>query len=147
MAKNAPSIDALPPADQALMLKQLTELHRLQNELAIVNAAEKALRLEMAAKWFPNPVEGSTNKYALGFGKMLELTHRINRKLDEAALDMAVMGGTISPDLISQVVKYKPEVSVSGYKSLDADGKLLFADIVTEEPGTPGLKIITPKRP
>lgn len=146
MAKNVPSIDALSPADQALMNAQLSKLNRLQSDLAKLGAEEKTLRLEMMAKWFPNPVEGSTNKFAIGYGKLLELNYRINRRLDESALDMAVMGGTIPPELISQVVRYKPEVSAYGYKALDDAGRLLFADIVTEEPGTPGLKIITPKR-
>lgn len=146
MAKNIPSITTLSPEDQALMNSQLTKLKKLQDEIAAKNSEEKTLRLEMAKKWFPNPVEGSTNKFDIGFGKLLELTHRITRKLDEAALDVAVMEHKISPDLISQVIKYKAEVSTSGYKALSADDAKLFADIVTVEDGMPGLKIITPKR-
>jgi hypothetical protein len=120
----------------------LSAWHKAKAALDAATEEESRLRLMLTdKKYFPDPVEGATNKLLLGHGKALILDYRINRKLDEPALDAAIMSGALKPEHVSAAIKYKAEVWDSGFKKLDSETKKLFADIVTETPGKPGLKI------
>lgn len=139
------SADELDDDAKAALFEEISEWNNVAKKLAPLVAQEKALRKKLFEKYFTNPREG-TNAITLGFGKELKLKHTINRKLDEAALDAAAVQKLIDPDLVSEVVKYKPSVSVSGWKALTDEQRAKFKDIVTEEPGSPALEIFTPKR-
>lgn len=127
------------------LYKDVALFHELTNKIAALQEQEKELRLTMDTKWFDNPREG-VNKIDLEFGKSLQLTHRINRKVDAAALDAAITTGVISPDLSTQVVEYKPGVKVGEWKKLSPGERDCFVGVITEEAGMPGLKIETPKK-
>lgn len=143
----APSLIAtnLTEAQKQELYDEVTAWNKLVQKIAPLVAEEKELRKKLCSKWFEDPREG-TNKIVLGFGKELKMTYTITRKLDEAALDAASLAKLIDPELVGQVVKYKPAVSVTGWKELSADQRAKFKDIITEEPGSPQLKIETPKR-
>lgn len=130
---------------KADLYADLSKFKALTDKIAKLNDEEKELRLLMATKWFADPREG-VNKIDLEFGKSLQLTHRINRKVDAVALDAAISNGTVDPELSAAVVEYKPGVKVGEWKRLSDADKAKFAGVITEEPGMPGLKIETPKK-
>jgi hypothetical protein len=144
MANNSTVRDAntFAEAKKKEFFDLVAEWHKAKASLDAATAEESRIRLLLCdKKFFPDPVEGATNKIVLGFGKALVLDYRINRKLDEAALDAKVMAGELKPEDVSAAVKYKAEVWDSGWKKLDSETRKKFADIVTETPGKPGLKI------
>jgi len=143
----APSLVAtdLTEEEKQALYDEVSAWKKITDKIAPLVAEEKELRKKLCEKWFKSPREG-TNKIVLGFGKELKMTYMITRKLDEAALDAASLAKLIDPELVGQVVKYKPSVSVSGWKELSPDQRSKFKDIITEEPGSPQLKIETPKR-
>lgn len=136
---------SLAPEVKADLYADIAAWKKLSDKIASLKAEEETLRLTMATKWFDNPREG-VNKIDLEFGKSLQLTHRINRKVDAAALDAAITTGVISPDLSTQVVEYKPGVKVGEWKKLSPGERDCFVGVITEEAGMPGLKIETPKK-
>lgn len=133
-----------PSQDDREFWKDLNEWKKLTDEIAKKADEEKQLRLKLAAH-FDNVREG-TNKMELGYGKVLELQHRINRKIDEAELDAGLVSKTLPIDVCNELFTYKPNLSVAKWKDLDDKTRKLFASVITEEAGTPGLKIVTPKR-
>lgn len=139
------SADELPPEEKDAMFAAISAWNNVAKKLAPLIAEEKELRKALFSKYFTAPREG-TNAITLGFGKELKAKYPINRKINEEALDAASVNKLITPELLHEVIKYKPSLSVGAYKDLTDDQKKLFADIITEEPGTPALEIFTPKR-
>lgn len=148
----------LPDDEKAALYQTLTEWHELTTRIAADAAKEKAMRLKIADTYFKGAEEG-TNTILLDFGKELKLDVRISRKLDKAEMEAAhaasvnaaalgteVPAGVIPLDAWEGLINYDPKVSVSTWKAMDKDTKLLFGNIITEEPGTPGLAIHTPKK-
>jgi hypothetical protein len=116
------------------------------------------MRLKIADTYFKGAEEG-TNTIILDYGKELKLDVRITRKLDKpemeaahaASVNAAAAGGPVPDGVIpleawEGLINYDPKVSVSTWKALPKETKLYFGNIITEEPGTPGLNIHTPKK-
>lgn len=109
---------------------------------------EQALRKEVAALFFLDPKEG-VNTEDLENGYKLKLTYKIDRKLDDAALD-AVKAKLrdefqINPDAL---VETKPSLVTKAYKGLCAtnpDAAKVFDTALTIKPASPTLEIVTPK--
>lgn len=148
-SKPIPSAERFPDDQKAAFYQTLAEWHKIATEIATEIAdkqdTEKKLRGELCA-YFKDVVEGSGNKIALGHGKTLQLEQRINRSVDEAELDAAISAHAVPTDIVNELFTYKPNLSVGAWKDLDDDTRKKFATIITEKPGTPSLKIITPKR-
>lgn len=109
--------------------------------------AEQALRKEVMALFFPEPVEG-TNKFDLEAGWSLKATHKIERKVDEAALPAVLqqlreMG--VNPDTL---IRTKPDLDTKAYKSLvqiNPDAAHVFEQALTIKPGSPTVELVPPK--
>lgn len=109
--------------------------------------AEQALRKEVMALFFPEPVEG-TNKFELEAGWSLKATHKIERKVDEAALPAVLqqlreMG--VNPDTL---IRTKPDLDTKAYKSLvqiNPDAAHVFEQALTIKPGSPTVELVPPK--
>ena len=109
--------------------------------------AEQALRKEVMALFFPEPVEG-TNKFDLEAGWSLKATHKIERKVDEAALPAVLqqlreMG--VNPD---PLIRTKPDLDTKAYKSLvqiNPDAAHVFEQALTIKPGSPTVELVPPK--
>jgi len=142
----------LKPVSQTMTPEQIETLYaeidvwnKVTKELADLVQREKELRQQFADKYFATASEG-TNKLPVGHGFELQLDMRINRKVNESALDMAIQGKLLTAEEVDAVIKYKPEVSVGAYKKLPKEARDKFGDIITETPGTPGLKLHKPVR-
>lgn len=163
MAKAPIAVVSKMPADaQKLFFADLDAWYKADQAAMIAAAAlikaQQAFNERLAALKI-SLTEG-TNTIEIGFGKQLKLDQPINRSVDRAAL--AALQAFIadeadqSPEAIElraqakaameAAVAYKPDVSVSGFKSLDADQKKLIGDLITEKLGKVKLEIHVPKK-
>lgn len=132
---------------QQIKLQEWNEALVAATEAKKAIEKEQALRKEIMALFFPTPEEG-TNKVDLGSGWTLKATHKIDRKIDEAALpavfqQLREMG--VNPDPLVRAV---PSLETKAYKSLaqiNPDASRVFDQALTIKPGSPTLELIPPK--
>ena len=133
--------------DRVAKLQEWHQAVLAAQEAKKVVEAEQALRKEVMALFFPEPVEG-TNKFELEAGWSLKATHKIERKVDEAALPAVLqqlreMG--INPD---PLIRTKPDLDTKAYRSLvqiNPDAAHVFEQALTIKPGSPTVELIPPK--
>ncbi len=133
--------------DRVAKLQEWHQAVLAAQEAKKVVEAEQALRKEVMALFFPEPVEG-TNKFELEAGWSLKATHKIERKVDEAALPAVLqqlreMG--INPD---PLIRTKPDLDTKAYKSLvqiNPDAAHVFEQALTIKPGSPTVELVPPK--
>jgi hypothetical protein len=126
-------------------LAELTLWFEVKAQLDRVKAQELELRNRIAKSHFPAPVEG-TNTANLTDGWVLKMKYPLNRKLDEPqflAMREALIEQGVRTD---ELVVYKPDLSVSAYRTLTAEQMHFFDQCLTITPGTPSLEIVKPKR-
>ena len=142
------SATGMLPPQKLIMYEELEKWHKAARDLERISGIEKELRVNFFNKYFApaTGIEEGTNHIALEYGKLLTADYRINRKIDEEQLDAAIALGRIDRATVDELFRYKPSLRVGVWKEADAEIRLKLADIVTEEPGTPGLKLTTPKR-
>lgn len=124
---------------------ELNEWYKVQQEIIPLVAREKELREKIFKAKFPSPKEG-TNKFALSAGWILNATHVINRKVDQASLlaqREALDAAKVPTDLI---FKYTPELVKSAYNHLSDEQKKVVDACLIIKPGMPQLEIKLPKR-
>lgn len=138
------------------MAVNLNELQALVTDWDLKNKAkdaavlaEREAREKLVQYAFGEQLkEGSGNKLEIGFGMLLQVDHKISRKISDMALfEQKRASGEIPTDVVDALVRYKPELSISGWKNAPASARLFFADVVEEKPGTPSVKIVPQKAP
>ena len=116
-----------------------------KEELAKVQAQERALRQSVVSVFFPDGLKENTNKIKLDTGDDLIVTQPYTRKVDKAIFSQ------ILPDLIeagvdvNEVTETKVELRVAAYRKLTAEQLAIFDECVTTTPGSPQLKIAVKK--
>lgn len=133
--------------DRVAKLQEWHQAVLAAQEAKKVVEAEQSLRKEVMALFFPEPVEG-TNKFDLEAGWSLKATHKIERKVDEAALPAVLqqlreMG--VNPDTL---IRTKPDLDTKAYKSLvqiNPDAAHVFEQALTIKPGSPTVELVPPK--
>lgn len=125
--------------------EDLNAWHSACEELTKIKEKELALRKKISAFFFPNPTEG-TNKAPLADGWIIKLTHVVNRTIDMAAVTNLGEEFTAAGIRTDVLIKYKPEVSISNYRSMTEAQRNLFDQALTLRPGTPQVEIVKPKR-
>ena len=112
-----------------------------KEELAKVQAQERALRQSVVSVFFPDGLNENTNKIKLDTGDDLVVTQPYTRKVDKAIFSQ------ILPDLIeagvdvNEVTETKVELRVAAYRKLTAEQLAIFDECVTTTPGSPQVKI------
>ena len=121
------------------------KIEKLNEELKPLAEAELRIRKELSDLMFPSKIEGSKNEVELAHGYKVRLTHKVTRKIDEAALSSSMenlIKNNIPVDMLfSKVTKLDTAV----YRKLQPEQLALLADVVTTVPQTPVLDIIPPK--
>ena len=133
--------------DRVAKLQEWHQAVLAAQEAKKVVEAEQALRKEVMALFFPEPVEG-TNKFELEADWSLKATHKIERKVDEAALPAVLqqlreMG--VNPD---PLIRTKPDLDTKAYRSLvqiNPDAAHVFEQALTIKPGSPTVELVPPK--
>lgn len=103
---------------------------------------EAALRKEVFSTFFEEPKEG-VNKLELEGGWTLKADYKYNRTVDKAALPAVLE--QLDKGITDRLIKYKPELSITEYKRLTEDQRVILAEAITEKPGSPSITIIPPK--
>lgn len=138
----------------------MVEWRDTAKNLKIMKERESAMRAEIVRRQFPNPKDG-TQRVPLGNGYSLKAVYSPNYKIDkdqekvDAAEAIMHSAGNEGSFIAARLIKYKPEMSVSEYKSLiksadDGNGTaraILTAlqSILTIEKGSTELTIEEPK--
>ncbi|AHN84533.1 putative DNA binding protein [Enterobacteria phage 9g] len=116
-----------------------------KEELARVQAQERALRQSVVSVFFPDGLNENTNKIKLDTGDDLVVTQPYTRKVDKAIFSQ------ILPDLIkagvdvNEVTETKVELRVAAYRKLTAEQLAIFDECVTTTLGSPQVKIAVKK--
>lgn len=108
---------------------------------------EQAVRKEVGAMYFPEPKEG-TNNADIGNGWKLKYTHKIDRKVDEAAFDATTiklreMG--INTDKLTRTVHELATTEYRALESLNEEAFKVFQECLIIKPGSPTLELVPPK--
>ncbi|UPT53337.1 hypothetical protein [Synechococcus phage Yong-L2-223] len=138
------------PETRKRLYTKLENWHKLAIEVAKLRDQENELRREIVDEFFAGAEEG-TNTITLDYGKVLKANVTINRKVDAEQLEALKTtakdtGKTSVLMAIDTLFTYKPSLSVSGWRGMTAEEQKVFADVITEQPGSPSLSIDTPKR-
>jgi hypothetical protein len=124
---------------------KLSRWYELANQMKALKDEEATLRKELFSECFPVYKEG-TNKLDLTEGWVLKVTVPVNRKVDEAAFAAykeVLIANNISPD---KLVRWKAELAVSFYKTLDDEEKELVDQFLTISDGSPQMEIVLPAK-
>ena len=134
-------------ASQLELQTQVREWKEAEQRLAKAKADEMELRLAIVNKWFPKFAEG-TNTATLR-EENLKCGMPMNRTVDQDQYFEAWGWATLEDtpprlrlrDLLNRTFKLKAELIVGTWKDLTDAERSKLADLVTEKPGTPSLKL------
>ena len=135
-----PTTQPLPPALAGSILRW----QELAGWLVKAKDEEMNLRKAIATALFPAPTEGVNRLLLAGDdGTTMEvvMTHKINRELDEPALDSVMPRLPEDFRKLGILVAYKPSLVLSGLRRLTPEQARIFADALTEKPGAPSLVV------
>jgi hypothetical protein len=100
-------------------------------------------RLALVSLAFPQANAG-TNSAALGDGTVLKAIMRQNFTVESGPkLDLVLKA--LPAAIRANLVKFKPDLSVSAYNALEPGHKRIFNEVLTIKPGAPALEIVVPK--
>lgn len=122
--------------------------------LAAAKEAEAALRKEVLSGAFnfdPEALREGTENVELGQGYKLKAVFKISRTLQggqeavEKALQKIEKTGSEGEFIAERLVKWKPELSVTEYKSLPDKFRKIIDEVVVSKESTPTLELVAPK--
>ena len=131
---------ASAPALSAEQLALIQERDAILAWLEPAKARELEIRNLLVQSLLPSPVEGA-NRLFTADGFEVYIDHKINRKLDVAALDSIMPAMDESYRQLGVLIDYKPALVLDGYRALPDDQRKIFQQALTETPGTPTLNI------
>lgn len=106
-------------------------------------ARELELRNKLCAVVSKEQLTEGVNTVRTADGWEFKIDHKVNRKLDETALD-AVMCELPEDSPYRQLgvlITYKPALVLGGFRTMPEDQKMIFAQALTETDGTPSLDV------
>lgn len=119
--------------------------------LASAKDNETALRAQVVERMFKDHKDEGTENVELGNGYKLKavfkLSYSLNNKDDatDKALTKLEKSGPEGAFVAGRLVKWKPDLSVSEYKTLTAKQKAIIDEVLTVRPGTPSVELVVPK--
>ncbi|MCK9234951.1 MAG: hypothetical protein M0P09_01390 [Acholeplasmataceae bacterium] len=130
------------------------EWMELTAKMAADKAREIELRNRLISKVYKNGVVPvGTNNVLLPEGWVLKVNGKVNYRVEEDAVEATkgliaekVAAGEITEFSFDDIVKYKPDLSLSGWNGLTEEQKHLIRNCVTERPGQASIEITKPKR-
>lgn len=116
---------------------------QLNDQLKALKKQEMALRKQIVALGFPDPLEG-TNRLQLPQGYNLVAVIGYSRDLDFPAFQVhapELTAANVNPDTL---INFKPTLDIKAYKALDEMPRLIVDRSITLKPKAPSLKIDKP---
>jgi hypothetical protein len=117
----------------------------LKKQLAEVKEEEMELRKKIFGSYFLNPKEG-VNAVPLTEGFVIKGTHKINRDVDPAELNLRATDLLKAGISLRDLIELKPELKIKPYRALSAEHRKLFDAVLVIKPGAPELEIMKPKK-
>lgn len=134
----------LTPESLELLKQWAEQKDKLATICAPIVAEEMRLRKLVFAIAFPSPVEG-TNDVDIPNGWKIKGTYKLDRKLDEAALPIALAELRKQNVVTETLIRYKPEIETKAYKALSDANRMILEQAMTIKPASPTLELIPPK--
>lgn len=156
------TFEVIDPETGNLVERQLTkrqyfdialgDWYAKSNAFAAAKEAEAEARTKVIQLIYPDSYdEEGTEKYQLPAGWVLEMEKRINVKVEQAVLAGLIEQIEKLPvdengemPTIDAAIKMKPDFSMSGWRDLRPDVKVILQDALTFTPGTAGVKLKPP---
>lgn len=136
-----------PQATPEQMFERLQVWFGMSDQLSQLKTAEVLARKDLAAYYFPTPKEGA-NRIDIGLGFDLKLDHKVNRNVDEAALN--ALGGDAKA--LKEIEKLEIpmgdlfvqrwELKTGAYRTLNAAQRKFVDKLLDIKEGTPGMAIV-----
>lgn len=120
------------PALVAERAKILDWLHAAQDR-------EMEIRRQLTSYFFPAPKEGANRIEQDGYHAVL--THKLIRRLEEAALPAVMPNMPEEFRNVGVLVEYKAGLVLKGYRALSEDSRHIFDQALTITPASPVLEI------
>lgn len=133
----------IPP--NTVTQKDLEEWYKATEELTRAKAKEILLRMRIFKHYFPAPKEG-TNTFVLPDSYELKGVHKINRSVEEAALEVLKPKFVEAKIRVDSLIEYKPDLKIKEYRTLTDEQRTLFDQALIIKDGTPDLKIVLPAK-
>lgn len=125
--------------------KDLEQWYLLDKQIKALKASEVLLRQKIFNGMFLEPKEG-TNSFELPDGAVVKGKRVISRTIDIGALNALREQFAVQGIMVDSLVKYTPELKLSGYRELTEEQQHLFDQALVIKDGMPGLEIVIPKR-
>lgn len=134
--------------------KDSAEWMELSAKMAADKVREVELRNRIISKVYKtgNVPEG-TNNIILPEGWVLKINGKVNIKVDETLVEETkkmveekIAAKELAPFVFDEVIKYKPDVSLTGLKSLTDEQRHVIRNCLSEKPGQASIEITKPKR-
>lgn len=134
--------------------KDSAEWMELTARMAANKAREIELRNKIITKVFKNgSVPVGTTNVVLPEGWVLKLQGKVNISVDESLvgqtkqmIEEKVAAGELAPFVFDDVIKYKPDVSLTGLNGLTEEQRHVIRNCLNEKPGQAAIEITKPKR-
>lgn len=144
--------DAMPTEEKTAFYAALDALTVAGRKLATATTDYDNARKALIDTYFTSLDEG-TSTVMLEFGKKLVIKQAMYYKVDADLLEAASTNRALSAEIVNEVIRYKAEVSVSGYKGiidkvlpngqplLSVDERRTLMEMITVTPGKPTFAI------
>lgn len=140
MSKNAVTLINAPTAAFTAFVE---EWKTLDAWLAGAKAREAELRKYIVATILPSDAKEGVNTVQSSDGLEFKVTVKVNRSLDEAALDSVMQALPEDSPWRKQgvLIEFKPRLVLGGFRTLPENQMRIFSKALTETPGMPELEI------
>ena len=140
-----PNSTPIQNLDEYKMKELLFGWYDMQAKLKELKAKEIAVRKELFAHYFPNPIEG-TNDFELENGYILKGKRSIERSVEDASFRSSlkeIRSKGIPPE---SLINYKPSLIKKAYNLLTDEERNYFDQFLIIKKGSPTLEVILPAK-
>ena len=123
--------------ERELLLAKIAECERQKEQIKVLQASEKNLRLEILNELFGENNIGS--KKTIVGGIMVKGTYTLEHKVDSKGFAAALAADNI-PDECMDGIRTKYELDKKGYDNLDEEFQLIIDDYITTKPALPSIE-------
>ena len=123
--------------DKEMLMAKIAECERQKEQIKVLQASEKVLRLEILKELFGENCVGSMKCIV---GKvMVKGTYTLEHNVDSKGFAAALAADNI-PDECMDGIRTKYELDKKGYDNLDEEFQLILDDFITTKPALPSIE-------
>ena len=126
----------------------IMDWNRADAEAKAAVVRERDLRKQVIEASF-DELKTGTNTLVLGAGYKLKASvtqaYSPQKDADDSYTSLVNVLGQMNPETAKRLVRWKPEISVSAYKSLTAEEQALINQVLVIKDNSPQLELVVPK--